>query len=280
MSIVSRLRQVFSLTLPPVTLRQLLVESAFLGFFIAVFILIFQPFGTYEFQIPYKTQRLLGYGLVVFVSYLLIKLGLSSLFRQGGYTFGKELLVIGLTFFLVASVCFLYFKKVAYPGATWNDYNDFLIFCFAIGFLPLMVIVYSRYTLGLRFFREASRSLETVKKEKTLELTGANQDESYLFREADIVYLQSSGNYVEVHFIKEGTLKSVLLRSTLSQMMAQVPVQSFRVVHRSYVVNQRHFSHFEKAAGKGTLSSEKWSVEVPVSRTNLAVAEQIARDFR
>ena len=155
MSIVSRLRQLLSLPLPEVTLRQLLVESAFLGFFIAVFILIFQPFGTYEFQIPYKTQRILGYGPMVFVSYLLIKLAIRSLFRKGEYTFLKELLVMGVTFFLVASACFFYFKEVVYPGATWDNYNDFLIFCFAIGFLPLLIILYSQYTQGLRLVREA-----------------------------------------------------------------------------------------------------------------------------
>lgn len=264
MGLVARIQQVLSMKLPPVKWRQLLVESAFLGFFIAIFILIFQPFGTYDFEISHKTQRLLGYGPVVFVSYLLIKSGLMLLFRKGGYPFKKELVVISITFFLVATTCFFYFKEVAFPGATWEDFNDFLIFCFAIGFLPLLTILYSHYTQGLRLAREErSLSVKTEPVEKSLELTGANQAESYRFREASIIYLQSSGNYVEVHFIKEGALKSVLLRSTLSQITAELPVQNFRVVHRSYAVNQRHFSRFEKKAGKGTLSAEKWGGEGP-----------------
>lgn len=278
MGFISRLKNILQLPIRLPSWRQLLLESVFLGCFTALFILIFQPFGTYEYQITHKAQRLLGYGLVVAFSYPITKKSLTLLFDQDHYSLLKEILVVAVTFFLVSTVCFFYFKMVAFPGATWKDFDDFLIFCIAIGLLPLSISLYSRYTQGLQLKRKKQSSKR--EKEEAFELIGTNQAESYRFHEQDIIYLQSSGNYVEVHFVKDDALKSVLLRNTLSQVIDQLPTQNFRVVHRSYVINQRHFSHFTKAAGKGTIIAEKWEISVPVSRANLALAEQIARDFR
>lgn len=246
------------------------------------FIYVFQPFGTYEDNFLYKTQLLLGYGVIIFVTYFPIKLGISFLLRKRRANLLSETLALFVNFMLVDAICFQYFITYINKTSTWeSNFDDFVILSFAIGALPLLLVLFWRY------FQAQHESLiqnqntnHLSSRPSTIELQGQNRSEVYQFIEDDLVYLQSSGNYVEVFFKKENEIKSILIRGTLSYISDQLDQETFVNVHRSYLVNRTHFSKLRKEQGKGLLLGEILGVEVPVSRGNLALAEQIAKDFR
>lgn len=64
-----------------------------------------------------------------------------------------------------------------------------------------------------------------------------------LVRIADIVYLESEGEYVRMH-LADGSTITTLFR--LKNMEAELPADSFMRIHRSYIVNLRRIKSFVK----------------------------------
>ena len=64
-----------------------------------------------------------------------------------------------------------------------------------------------------------------------------------LVRIADIVYLESEGEYVRMH-LADGSTITTLFR--LKNMEAALPADSFMRVHRSYIVNLRAIKAYVK----------------------------------
>lgn len=58
-----------------------------------------------------------------------------------------------------------------------------------------------------------------------------------------ILYLQADHVYVQVHLADRPNL---VLRSSLSELLAQLPPDQFVQTHRSYVVNLRHVTRYKK----------------------------------
>lgn len=64
-----------------------------------------------------------------------------------------------------------------------------------------------------------------------------------LVRIADIVYLESAGEYVRLHIEGSSTITTLF---RLKNMEAQLPQESFMRVHRSYIINLKRISSYTK----------------------------------
>ncbi len=64
-----------------------------------------------------------------------------------------------------------------------------------------------------------------------------------LIRIADIVYIESEGEYVRLHLV-EGNSVMTLFR--LKNMQAALPEESFMRIHRSFIVNLRYITRYAK----------------------------------
>ena len=278
MDFLAIVKDSLSLPLPPSSIRKNLLEASFLGFFTALFLVVFQPFGTYEDEFPNKIPLLLGYGGVVFIALFPFKHLLFLVFPKP-LLFWQALLGFIVLIVWTILCCFLYYKQMIYPGIGWHAFPSFFMYSSSVTILPLGMIMYGKLMRAKRVQRLSVAELtENIK--ETVILLGTNQTEEFHFNLHDILYLQSSGNYVEVFFWKGESVQSTLIRNTLSKIKAQLPAKDFTAVHRSYVVNRKHFSRLKKDQGKVWLVSDRSKVEVSVSRTYQAVAEQIVKDFR
>lgn len=74
-----------------------------------------------------------------------------------------------------------------------------------------------------------------------------------LIRIADIVYIESEGEYVRLH-LEDGSTVMTLFR--LKNMEATLPPESFMRVHRSYIVNLRRITGYVK--GRVYLSDNEY----------------------
>lgn len=61
----------------------------------------------------------------------------------------------------------------------------------------------------------------------------------------DILYIEASGNYLNI-FLK-GSQK-IMTRSTINDLMLQLPETGFTRVHRSYIVNNKQVARYNKQA--------------------------------
>ena len=94
-----------------------------------------------------------------------------------------------------------------------------------------------------------------------------------LVRIADIVYLESEGEYVRMH-LADGTAITTLFR--LKNMETTLPSELFMRVHRSYIVNLRMIRSYVK--GRIYLSDEEY---IPIGENyKEAFQEYIERTFQ
>lgn len=90
-------------------------------------------------------------------------------------------------------------------------------------------------------------------------MTAHSEEENVLIKEAlfvkdghryvkivlpEILWLQSDGNYVEIHT----TNKKYLIRDSLKELVQKLPSQRFLRTHKSYVVNIQHIQAVESTA--------------------------------
>lgn len=100
------------------------------------------------------------------------------------------------------------------------------------------VTIYSALKLALKSFREESReySSQSDDPESTVIKDALFIKEKHMFTKillADILYIRSDDNYLELHTNK----KKFTIRETLKNILGQLPQNSFFKVHKSFIIN-------------------------------------------
>src|SRR4051812_3794360 len=105
------MKQLLNSPLPLPSKKSIVLETAFLMGYTLFVLLLFQPFGTHEYEHPYKKMQLLGYGLLVLVFYPAIRGGLMLL-PASNHSIKKEALLLLASFMLLIVLGFFYHAAV------------------------------------------------------------------------------------------------------------------------------------------------------------------------
>ena len=100
------------------------------------------------------------------------------------------------------------------------------------------VTIYSALKLALKSFREQSKeySSQSDDPESTVIKDALFIKEKHMFTKillADILYIRSDDNYLELHT----KTKKFTIRETLKNILGQLPQNSFFKVHKSFIIN-------------------------------------------
>ena len=94
-----------------------------------------------------------------------------------------------------------------------------------------------------------------------------------LIKIADIVYLESEGEYVRIHMLDHSTITTLF---RLKNMEAALPAESFMRVHRSYIVNLKYIKGYVR--GRIFISDTEY---VPIGENYKEAFQQyIGRNFK
>lgn len=255
--------------------RRWLLTSAGTGIFVALFLLIFQPFGSAQWDDPAKPYILAGYGLVTFSC--LVGVGLvfprifSSIFDEKSWTVGRE---IGWTLFVII---FIAFGNILY--SQWvmgNGFGHILLWLgitAAVGIIPATIITLLSYARLLRKY--TGNDLEVKTREPDVNssaalseiiFTAENEKDSLTVGMDDLLFIESADNYSEVVFLQNEKLKKTLLRGSLSRFEEQAHHSDVVRCHRSYVVNLRQVASISGNAQGYKLQLQNYPSPVPVAR--------------
>ncbi len=103
-----------------------------------------------------------------------------------------------------------------------------------------------------------------------LVLTGTTSEQVTL-HVADLLYLESIGNYVKVCHLVDGTARYEMLRVPLRQMEDQLQPYTMIVrCHRSFLVNLQQVEQIISQSGSMQLVIRHCNDQLPVSRSNMA----------
>ena len=255
--------------------RRWLLTSAGAGTFVAVFLLVFQPFGSAQWDDPAKPYILVGYGLVTFAC--LVGLGLMfprvfrNVFEEKNWTVGRE---IAWTLFVMV---FIALGNILYSQWTMGNGFGHLLFWLgitaAVGVIPSTVITLLTYMRLLRKYAGDDLEVKTREPEispvvasATITFTAENEKDSLTLPVVDLLFVESADNYSEIIFLQNEKTKKTLLRGSLSRFEEQAHHPDVVRCHRSFVVNLQRVGSISGNAQGYKLQLQNYPAPIPVAR--------------
>lgn len=101
----------------------------------------------------------------------------------------------------------------------------------------------------------------------SIQLSGDTKESVALYPN-DILYLESSGNYVKINFLADNVLKVKQIRTTISRLEAELHEYPYLIkCHRAFIVNTQHITKIEGNSQGLKLQIKHMIEEIPVSRS-------------
>ena len=213
--------------------------------------IVIAPFDTADLPLKYRIQLLPPYGILAFIGYMILIPIQNWIYKKVNHWSIPLEAAFVLTYnILVLPLCFAWYKTDAVNGTfsfakfTLEVYNP-------IFFMVLSVMMIARWFI----WREKS-----IDKDFKMILRGENKKDVLRLDFCDLICISSADNYVEINYLKEGTLHKKLLRNTLKNMSQEV--DGLIQVHRSYLINPLHFREWKNGT---TIALTQ--MQVPTTKT-------------
>ncbi|MBC8153886.1 MAG: LytTR family transcriptional regulator [Bacteroidetes bacterium] len=252
------------------------IKAAYIGGFVGLFLLVFQPFGMDEWDTPVKALKLLGFGIIAFLVTGLNFTVWSRLFPRSfsddRWTVGRAILLILANILSIAIVNRLYLAWLTGEGVSLTSWLNMILITFLIGIFPSAGSVVANYIVQLRKYTRSVADLPphvpttTLVNERPLTLTAENEKETLQLPSSDLFFIESSDNYCTVVYRRNGQSDKVLLRSSLSRLEGQIQRSTIVRCHRSYVVNLDQVERVTGNAQGYKLHLAEGRFMVPVAR--------------
>jgi hypothetical protein len=250
-----------------------------ISLFISFFMLFFQPFGLSAFESNYRLYFEIGYGVVTFLVLLLDLFAFPFLFKKTfksqHWTVLKQiiwqvwiLVSIGIANFLY-SFFFLSFSN------NIKAFFYFQLYTLLVGVIPVVVVtVINQNRLlaeNLKIANEYNNDFTTktgnTSADETVCLVAENSKDRLEVNSSDLIYITSTGNYIQAFYQKENELKSIVLRNTLKQTEDQLKENHSMIkCHRAFLVNKNKIVRVKGNSQGLRLVLEGTGEEIPVSR--------------
>lgn len=262
----------------PLSLNKLRL-SLLTGLAISLFLILFQPFGIAQVTFPHKTSILMGYGGVTSIMLMINLFGVRRLIRSQfkSWTIGKHLLWQAWIILSIAILNYVYTILLFPDTRSWESFNAFVFYSFVLGILPSTIISLIVYNKNLKTSLIEARELNDLlsekrkdnKNDKLVKLIGDNKNEEIEICLSDLLFIQASGNYVEVHYQQENRQQKDLLRGTINKIEKQlVEFPELMKCHRSYIVQINQVKSVDGNAQGLKLNLNFTPEIVPVSRSH------------
>lgn len=252
---------------------------------IVIFILaIFEPFN-FRLNSLGQVWVLVGFALltmlVTSIAFVLFPKIFKRFYNPDKWTTGKSLLnnVFFLIIMGIGVVCYDYFIVMKQLPEYFP--MGFLVDLFAaltIGIVPLSIITIITQNNALKRNLNSSKEINQMlserinisPKQEDLITLNKSTKESISIRPEDILYMESEGNYVNVHYRQDEKVTYKQIRSTIKQMEETLQNHPMFIrCHRAFIVNINYISNAEGNTQGYQLTLSNVPLEIPVSRTYL-----------
>lgn len=252
-----------------------------ISFGIFLFVLFFQPFPLDEFEFNNRLLIELGLGAIIFLFMVLVRFfvqWLKQKYEQSYPVSGISAFLGGFIIMALTSVAFaFYLRYVGQVSITFFVMIKIILVCLAP---PAALWQYDK----VAELKEQNELLRQEKEmiqlnvdqyeenflNKTITLISENSSENLSLQIADIAFVKSADNYVEVAWKEGDVIRKKLLRNTLRNIELQIKTYStFIRCHRSCIVNTRLIDKLERNYSNYWLSVKGYSDRIPVSRQYL-----------
>lgn len=241
-------------------LKHHLLIGLLLAIWIFIFLYLTKPLDVNELNDNEKLIYLPGYGLLGGISYLIFLPLQYFIYKKANSNWKiiHEILFLSAYAIITLTIARLYYLYVVVLGEP-NPYS--LVYMLKSILLPAMltilpILIAARFSFGKYY----EKRIEDQK----IEIKGEGNYEGLRLQLNDLVYIQSSDNYIEVNYISNNILKKTLIRNKLS--IIDDEFSELLRSHRSYLINPYHFQRWKTENGK-LFMLLSFETKIPVSKT-------------
>lgn len=290
LDIINILKQPFPFEKSPL---RILIESAIVGLFVALFLLYFQPFGNEVFVKEGKSWILWGYGMVTFLVVFFNMFFLPKIFPS---IFNEE------RWKVYSEICFdlfhiptIWLGNSLYAFSTFASYQEFriihlfesMLITISIGIIPIfasilliqnrLIFKYQESTDALnRTINSGTKGKPEDRDDLHVSLSSESGKETFDLNLQNLLLIKSIDNYVEIYTENGDQAESVILRSSLKRIEENVNTWPFLFrCHRTYLVNIKKISRVSGNSQGYKLAFDKLDFNVPVSRNNTKAIQKL-----
>ena len=143
-----------------------------------------------------------------------------------------------------------------------------------VALIPITVLIISKQKYLLRKHIDSANSLNKNLQEKsnqvqnsTIRFFADNEKDFVEFDINDFYYIESSGNYIEIHLLMEDKIIRKTFRSSLKRGLDFfIEIPEVIQCHRAFIVNTTKINNVKGNSQGLRLSLKNCETEVPVSR--------------
>jgi len=255
--------------------------------FIILAIAIFKPFGL-DAERWQTFLHLLGLFVLGLFSCFITEVILRHIVRMPrsydrgiNYIISRNLRFQLINTLLVALLICLYrhFVMSSLVESNRLSLSNYIETLAIIAFLSFAIGLYWRFKFRNKYLAMELEELRLLNKElkemqeprlQELTLTGTT-NESVTLQISHLLYIEAVGNYVKVNHLRDGQVRSDMLRTTMKQM--EETLQDYPMIvrcHRAFLVNLGQVEQIVSHSGSTQLLIRQCHESLPVSRSNMA----------
>lgn len=247
----------------------------FTGFFIAVFLLVFRPFGISNWISPFLNFKIAGFGIVTAVILLIRYFVIPGLFKNfektETWTLSLELRTAFVTISFIAIANYFYLNLLVPGSVSHIRFLHMTVYTFLLGIFPVSAIIGLNYNLQLSKYLALASAIpeqrqNNEKKCGDICVIAENGIDKISMLLNDLVFIEAEDNYCGLNYYQNGILENRLLRNTLTDIQNQLQQGAFVRCHRSFMIN---LNQVEKVIGNAQgyrFCIRASTLQVPVGR--------------
>lgn len=267
------------------TKREAVISSSISGLLLYLLLIIYQPFGTHQFEHHYKYLLLFPYSAIGTLSFLGI--GILVSYKKGNWTIGAELLKLVLVLIIISIISYFY-NAVFISGVnlTFENLLYMFIYTSALGFPICIIYLLGRYIYLTK--KDKARNtintkliLKTIeeKEEAILHIIPDYGKTNLIISPRDIIYAEAADNYSIIHFYKNNMLQKEIIRISFSKLVNQIESNCIKRIHRSYLVNLKMVTQYKGNASGYKIALKNTERELIISRNYIDAILPILKEI-
>lgn len=240
-----------------------------------VFVLVvFQPFGTSDFDHPYKFWILIGYGCITFLSGLMVYFFINLIIsesRMSRWSVVDEVIFLFFIILICQVSCYFYWAAIFVGALNWLQFLNFFWIASLISLVPVSVyllFIYQKYK-EVKFLTSDDRPIQNLEPKmeyQHLTIFGAGKNEIIKVAPENLFLVKSEDNYVILFIHENGKIIKRMMRNTMSEVEQQIG-SSFLRCHRSFIINPAKIKEIEGNITNTKICLTDIDNKIPVSRS-------------
>jgi len=252
-----------------------------ISFGIFLFILFFQPFPLERFDFNNRLLFVAGFGAIVFLFMFLMRVAFSRMIKKNDQNVSKSVLTSYLSSIIILTLCSVafvfYLRYVGFVSISFYIVFKIVLICLAP---PVALKLYDINKVLIQQNESLISERKAIQKQiekyeednlnKSIEFISETGAENLTLLIAEIIFIQSADNYVEIVYMDGDNFKKTLIRNTLKNIELQIkPYSNFIRCHRSCIVNMHFIEKLHQDYSSHWITIKGYQERIPVSRQYL-----------